>query len=249
MKKYLILLACVFTLNANAQTTQDAKDYINTNIITNGTGAITGSKMNTALNKIITAVDSLNFLKKIDTTDIDISNGNFFLKLDTTELDQDLEVGPAVGFGYKNGNEFAVSVVYNNPYVAKQTGVANFATGEICFVEQKRDAFVINLENLLNDFKSFLALGIENQMTSVAHDSRIQNHIYQNSTQTRFYQMNQEQDFWNNEPQITPLEINNGYIKPTVPTYATDTDADNDTNLCNGCMYQLTGDRGYYRKP
>lgn len=249
MKKYLILLACVFTLNANAQTTQDAKDYINTNIITNGTGAITGSKMNTALNKIITAVDSLNFLKKIDTTDIDISNGNFFLRLDTTELDADLEVGPAVGFGYKNGNEFAISLIGNTPYVANQTVVANFATGEICYTEQRRDRFDISLENSLNDFKSYLYLGIENQMTSVAHDSRIQNHIYQNSTQTRFYQRNEEQDFWNGQNNIIPLIINNGYIGLIVPTYATDTDADNDTNLCNGCMYQLTGDRGYYRKP
>lgn len=43
---------------ANAQTTQDAKDYINTNIVTNGTKSITASKLNTALNKIIDAIDS-----------------------------------------------------------------------------------------------------------------------------------------------------------------------------------------------
>ena len=54
---YLFVLIVIATM-ANAQTTQDAKDYINTNIVTNGTKSITASKLNTALNKIIDAIDS-----------------------------------------------------------------------------------------------------------------------------------------------------------------------------------------------
>lgn len=62
MKKYLILLACVFTLNANAQTTQDAKNYVDSNIVTNGNQEITGAKLNTALNKMIAAIDTSYFV-------------------------------------------------------------------------------------------------------------------------------------------------------------------------------------------
>jgi len=41
-----------------------------------------------------------------------------------------------------------------------------------------------------------------------------------------------------------------GEWKPlTIPEYASDTDADNDTDLVSGAPYSLTGDRTVYRKP
>jgi len=248
MKKYLILLACVFTLNANAQTTQDAKDYINTNIITNGTGAITGSKMNTALNKIITAVDSLNFLKKIDTTDIDISNGNFFLKLDTTELNNTLDITQGITFGYEDTSSLILNGIMEAEGNKSLIGVIlDKSTGNTYVNNLSKDGYYLSLQG--SDYISDLDLGETNQISEYSLDGRISNKIVQDSIKTLFQNGNSNIPFWNGQSSITPLEINNGYIKPTVPTYATDTDADNDTNLCNGCMYQLTGDRGYYRKP
>lgn len=47
-------------VSAQTGTTTDARNYVNSNITTNGANAITGVKMNTALNKIINAIDTIN---------------------------------------------------------------------------------------------------------------------------------------------------------------------------------------------
>ena len=60
MKKLLILSSILMCLTVSAQTgtTTDARNYVNANITTNGANSITGAKMNTALNKIINAIDT-----------------------------------------------------------------------------------------------------------------------------------------------------------------------------------------------
>lgn len=57
MKRFFYLLTMLFTLQISAQsiTVDSARNYINTNINTNGLRAITGLKMNTALNLILSA--------------------------------------------------------------------------------------------------------------------------------------------------------------------------------------------------
>lgn len=89
MKRYLILILIALTLGVNAQTTQDAKNYVNTNIVPNGNQEITGAKMNTALHKVIDA-------NKFDSTDNKVYNSY----ADTVELNSN----KVILSGYENFN-------------------------------------------------------------------------------------------------------------------------------------------------
>jgi len=61
--RLLILLMLVSSITFGQVTLDSARNYVNSNIVTNGTKAITGAKVNTSLNNIITAVSSL---RKVD---------------------------------------------------------------------------------------------------------------------------------------------------------------------------------------
>ena len=76
MRKIVFIVALFMATVANATSPIDsARSYVNSNIVTNGSKAITGLKMNTALNGIIDAIDStrvgigvtINSLRKVDT--------------------------------------------------------------------------------------------------------------------------------------------------------------------------------------
>lgn len=54
--RLLILLMLVSSITFGQVTLDSARNYVNSNIVTNGTKAITGAKLNTSLNNIITAV-------------------------------------------------------------------------------------------------------------------------------------------------------------------------------------------------
>lgn len=61
MKNILILLLAFLSYSASAQTcTTDATTYVNANIGANGSGLITGPKLNLALNKIIAAINCID---------------------------------------------------------------------------------------------------------------------------------------------------------------------------------------------
>ncbi len=59
MKKILLIafMCSSYYMNAQTNCTIDASTYVNANITTNGVKSITGLKLNTALNKIISGIN------------------------------------------------------------------------------------------------------------------------------------------------------------------------------------------------